>query len=369
MSTSRRPATVAEYNREPTRPCPFDESFSGGCASPGPEIGPVDPRPPLPLSPVGAPYPSHMRLREPIIHDDCRAAPRASPGLGHEQPLGAPVQQAPSGWVSASKELCVSLLTHALSAAAAIYDEQDGDFHFTRGSKRVKTSAEPVAEPSVEPSPAPARKPVGRPRQTAGKKRQSSPPAQQQETPATTSRRSARQKAGSSPEPPRDDLSVPKPRAKGGRKPRASMERVEEAEETAKPRRMAASKVERTRMDVDDPPQPQQIVLPFADTPIINRNKELRKKGGQRRSSLGMRGRRASSLIENGHSAIPHREVDAAEFYKHIEAEGLSEPRRMRQLLTWCGERALSEKPPLGSSNSNVVLGGNAQPSCSCLPV
>lgn len=102
----------------------------------------------------------------------------------------------------------------------------------------------------------------------------------------------------------------------------------------------------------------QTIALPFSDTPIINRNKELRRKNGQRRSSVGMRGRRASSLIDNGHSALPHREVDSAEFYKHIEAEGLPEPRRMRQLLMWCGERALSEKPPHGSANSSALLGG-----------
>jgi predicted esterase len=110
-------------------------------------------------------------------------------------------------------------------------------------------------------------------------------------------------------------------------------------------------------------PQSQMIALPFSDTPIINRNKEFRKKGGaagSRRSSLGMRGRRASSLIDNGHSALPHREVDPAEFYKYIAAEGLSEPRRMKQLLIWCGERALSEKPPHGSRGSSAVLGGES---------
>jgi kinetochore protein Mis13/DSN1 len=97
----------------------------------------------------------------------------------------------------------------------------------------------------------------------------------------------------------------------------------------------------------------------MSDTPIINRNKEMRKKGNtNRRSSLGSRGRRASSLIESGQSAIPHREVDTAHFFKHIEAEGLPEPRRMKQLLTWCGERALSEKPPLGTPNANAILGG-----------
>lgn len=102
----------------------------------------------------------------------------------------------------------------------------------------------------------------------------------------------------------------------------------------------------------------KQIALPFSDTPVINRNKEMRKKTGNRRSSVGMRGRRASSLMNSGHSAIPHREVVASEFYKHIESDGLTEPRRMKQLLTWCGERSLAEKPPLGSLNSNAILGG-----------
>ncbi|KZZ91601.1 Mis12-Mtw1 family protein [Ascosphaera apis ARSEF 7405] len=38
---------------------------------------------------------------------------------------------------------------------------------------------------------------------------------------------------------------------------------------------------------------------------------------------------------------LPHDEVRTEEFYKHIEGEGLPEPRRMRQLLTWCAMRAI----------------------------
>lgn len=48
-----------------------------------------------------------------------------------------------------------------------------------------------------------------------------------------------------------------------------------------------------------------KIALPFADTPVISRNKAMRegKAGkGDRRSSLGLRGRRASSLIDSGTS-------------------------------------------------------------------
>ncbi len=44
-------------------------------------------------------------------------------------------------------------------------------------------------------------------------------------------------------------------------------------------------------------------------------------------------------------AALPHNEVEASDFYKHIESEGLPEPRRMKQLLTWCATRAMGEKP------------------------
>ena len=50
-----------------------------------------------------------------------------------------------------------------------------------------------------------------------------------------------------------------------------------------------------------------KIALPFADTPVQRRNKEMRQgatKKGERRSSLGLRGRRASSLIDNGSNGM-----------------------------------------------------------------
>ncbi|RMD40188.1 hypothetical protein DV735_g4930, partial [Chaetothyriales sp. CBS 134920] len=103
-----------------------------------------------------------------------------------------------------------------------------------------------------------------------------------------------------------------------------------------------------------------KIALPFADTPVIRRNKEMRENKSsrsERRSSLGMRGRRASSLIETGNSnALPHAEVDVQDFYKHIEASGLSEPRRMRQLLTWCATRAMDQKAVGGTSEEASAI-------------
>lgn len=103
--------------------------------------------------------------------------------------------------------------------------------------------------------------------------------------------------------------------------------------------------------------EPTKISLPFADTPIIRRNKAMRKGNNEaRRSSLGMRGRRASSLIDSGTSnALPHDQVETADFYKHIEST-LLEPRRMRQLLMWCGARALGSKPSFAIDDSEVRL-------------
>lgn len=160
-----------------------------------------------------------------------------------------------------------------------------------------------------------------------------------------------------------------------------------------------------------------KIALPFSDTPVIKRNKEMRaaqNKGSSshRRSSAGSRGKRASSLIESGTSngrdpisgqclkspvilanfekdallrnsllkpdgdgeklnefpvaspppeghqdmensadmirnfiAVPHADVDVWDFYKLIDQQGLTEQRRMHQLLIWCASRALLEKP------------------------
>ncbi|KAK1836265.1 Mis12-Mtw1 protein family-domain-containing protein [Podospora conica] len=283
-------------------------------------------------------------------------------------------------------------------AAASVYDEQDGDFLFTR-AKRVKTGTEsesPAAAAVATAAPRTATKNVGRSSKTTSKRRVSPssppppppPPVAQPKAAPAAARRTSKRKSSLAAAPPAAEAAAPRPR---GRPKKADLaERIPEEEERErappppKPTRAAnGRRATRERREADDSMElvaatpdgdgrsaegersyeSQQIALPFSDTPIINRNKELRKKGGasgSRRSSLGMRGRRASSLIDNGHNALPHREVDPSEFYKHIEAEGLSEPRRMKQLLIWCGERSLSEKPPHGSHGSSAVLGARA---------
>ncbi|KAH7351212.1 Mis12-Mtw1 protein family-domain-containing protein [Rhexocercosporidium sp. MPI-PUGE-AT-0058] len=241
------------------------------------------------------------------------------------------------------------------SKRLAAYDEEDGDFVFTRGSKRTKT-APAQSEPALAPAPS-----VKRGRKPKETKERDDEPTTIAKNPR------GRKMSFSTPKADSDTLVVAKKR----KTTRSSAGRAQNGESNGNTSR--ADQVDYDSVDlvgetavevtdgslVDHSKQSTVIALPFSDTPIINRNKELRKKGGNggaRRSSLGLRGRRASSLIDNGHSAIPHREVETSEFYKHIEAEGLSEPRRMKQLLTWTGERCMGEKPSHGDPNIGAVL-------------
>lgn len=261
--------------------------------------------------------------------------------------------------------------------------EQDDDFQFVRKSKKAKTEepqavALPVRKPRGRPSAAareravresiggdedveliaaePARKSTTK--KTSSSRRKASSDAVQDEPPAKASKRGTRKSSRVSNEDAApEEEEQPPPRTNG------SSTRTKKA---SKPKAPPPVTQEEEDISIEESPvhetaeRPTKIALPMSDTPIINRNKEMRKKGGNgsRRSSLGSRGRRASSLIESGQTAIPHREVSTSAFYKHIEAD-LLEPRRMKQLLIWCGERALSEKPR-GTLNSGAVLGARA---------
>ncbi|KAJ5328138.1 hypothetical protein N7452_008528 [Penicillium brevicompactum] len=152
-----------------------------------------------------------------------------------------------------------------------------------------------------------------------------------------------------------DRHTEPEVKAKPGRpRARGSSEGLPEAKKSRKGRPPKTKATESNGYNSpEQPPAGTKVALPMADTPVIQRNKELRGgKGdkGKRRSSLSMRGRRASSLIDSGASnALPHREVGTADFFKHIADDGLPEPRRMRQLLIWCATRAIGDKPKGGS--------------------
>ncbi|KAK7516411.1 kinetochore protein-like protein Mis13 [Phyllosticta citriasiana] len=264
------------------------------------------------------------------------------------------------------------------AAKSASYEEEDDGFTFSRGRSR-KTAKKPTTapvreEPEPEPEPAPpkASKPVKpAPSEPAKKSRTTkkslaaiAPAVADEIEPGPKRRRSARlsgDNVATNQPPP-----VATPAAEKPKRTRKSA--VEKEARTPKSR---AEEDEGLALVGQNGAQPQsdqpsregtKIALPFADTPIIKRNKELRKGGGSghRRSSTGLRGRRASSLIDSGTSnAVPHAEVATEEFYKLIE-DSLPEPRRMKQLLVWCGTRALPEKPSGDVPDSSAIMAARA---------
>ncbi|OJJ60542.1 hypothetical protein ASPSYDRAFT_146695 [Aspergillus sydowii CBS 593.65] len=236
---------------------------------------------------------------------------------------------------------------------AEIYDEDIEGFQFSRITNNKKQRASKEAEKPDLPAPEePAPQPTPR-RGRPPKKKVEQKPSNVTETKKDSEgamKRKTRGSARTAPEP------EPQSQPQTERSTRATRRRDEGEQVTVEKKRKkgrpSKSHEEQPNGYVSPEAPPAgtaTIALPMADTPVIQRNREMRGKKsgkGSRRSSLSMRGRRASSLIDSGASnALPHKKVDTAEFYKHIAADGLVEPRRMRQLLIWCGTRAMGDKP------------------------
>ncbi|KAG8968143.1 hypothetical protein FRC03_008496 [Tulasnella sp. 419] len=93
------------------------------------------------------------------------------------------------------------------------------------------------------------------------------------------------------------------------------------------------------------------VPLPVRDTPLISKNREMRKEKTERRkSSMGARSARVSESFGAGIVATPHAAVESSSFYTHISPE-LPEAIRIRQLLVWCAHRAVSASTPDGPSS------------------
>lgn len=267
-----------------------------------------------------------------------------------------------------------------------VYDQKADDFSFSRSrkAKATKESAarifrtertSPVKAPDVPPAePVPAPVEASAPKELQKKKQKRRlPTTPEHEAEGKTVRRSKRLSNENAPE----EQTSPHKAA------HAQSHANQTRGGSPSPFRHRPITVEKKRKPVDGGVEHEKITriqLPFTDTPVIKRNKEMRKttaENGQRRSSSGMRGRRASSLIDEGRgngksnagfqrqysdlafekgcandlTALPHAEVPTSEFYKHISAD-LTEPRRMRCLLGWCGTRALPPKPEAPKENT-----------------
>lgn len=267
------------------------------------------------------------------------------------------------------------------------YDEEVEGFTFKKVSKKAKEGKPPVVRnsiaerqptppnPSVRPA-EPAAVPNGdvatRPAQKKGRRRLPSTPEREAAGKAVRrSKRLSNENVSSDPAPSPHKSAHAKSHANNEHSPSPEKARPVTVE---KKRKRGANGLEEEQKIM-------RIALPFQDTPVIKRNKEFRKSSadGHRRSSSGMRGRRASSLIDEGRGngtfkiaiiggrmfvfgqlltdnvihvvALPHAEVPVTEFFKHISPD-LTEPRRMRCLLGWCGTRALPPKPEAPKENT-----------------
>ncbi|TKX20592.1 putative Mis12-Mtw1 protein family protein [Elsinoe australis] len=251
----------------------------------------------------------------------------------------------------------------AATKKAKTYEESDGAFAFSRGSrsKRGKSRSEDVPEPSKpakETKPASPPPPAPAPATTKKRPRKTLPVTPEKDD-APKVRRSKRlsgeneTRTAGLDDPFVDAITRTGKKGAMAKTPARAAEAQPSQPEPQREESPALQNGGPSALHVAKKRTPKRIDLAKSETPVIRRNKAMRQTSGEnggRRSSAGLRGKRASSLIDSGTSnAVPHTEVETGEFYKHI-SQDLVEPRRMKQLLVWCGTRALGEKRVEGES-------------------
>lgn len=193
------------------------------------------------------------------------------------------------------------------------YEEEADGFQFSRAKAKKPAAGAATKAGSAHPATEPA-KPAEKPaRSTSTRGKRPLPEAPPEDKDEPRRRRSARLSG--------DDLEkqpsvTVKPKASSKTKAKepiqtkqvfneARKEIPQDAPSLLKTPRVEALRAEgRMEEQAEEQKGPTKIALPFADTPVIQRNKEMRKNSaqGHRRSSAGMRGRRASSLMDTGMS-------------------------------------------------------------------
>ena len=189
------------------------------------------------------------------------------------------------------------------------YDEEDDGFAFTR-TRAKKAKATPVLPSTIEEDKQETRAETVPPKKSR-KKSEPPPDAPAGESePKSGRRRSARhsgehEKENADPQP----LQVKKRRKDRGSSEMKADQGAEKSQIQPQPQTQSTHEPPRNESSQDHTKPIEitfdatKIALPFADTPRIQRNKDMRKTNAARRSSLGLRGRRASSLIDSGKSS------------------------------------------------------------------
>lgn len=208
-----------------------------------------------------------------------------------------------------------------------VYDQVDDDdgFMFSKGSKKgksAKANATTTAKSTTEAQAGAgatgktghdASAETAAPK-TAKKTRRQMPSTPERDAADRTVRRSKRisnEHEQPQPEPQASPIRASHAKAQLNTKERSpSPEKARPVTVEKKRRRVVEAEGDGAERAVEEQ-RTARIALPFADTPVIKRNKEMRKAsadmaaksasaGGSRRTSSGMRGKRASSLMEEG---------------------------------------------------------------------
>lgn len=210
----------------------------------------------------------------------------------------------------------------AKKSAKAAYDEDDDGFQFSRRTSKRTTKAQAASAPEPIPEEPPAKNAQSQDplpaKPTARRKKTTTTVVELEVGETHKRRRSTRLSADKEQLEVRPKAAEPttskRPRksAPAEKERRKQITPVPETKPEGKGALVGTKTPTQNELTVvkKRDPNAQRIMLPFADTPVITRNKEMRKgsKEGHRRSSTGLRGRRASSLIDSGMSngETPH---------------------------------------------------------------
>jgi len=222
--------------------------------------------------------------------------------------------------------------------ARKAYDEEVDGFAFKKGVRKVKEPKQPAVRNSVTEEQLPAAAAVPAPGKVASPVKPQGPTPAQSEAaaapkpapkkarrrfPTTPEREAAekpirRSKRLSSEHEPAN--SAPSPIRPAHAKSHANTERSPSPE---KARPITIEKKRKRGVDgAEEEEKIMRITLPFQDTPVIRRNKEMRKGGdesGHRRSSSRMRGRRVSSMMDEGRGNGTYHATSSRSIVAHVQ--------------------------------------------------
>lgn len=173
------------------------------------------------------------------------------------------------------------------------YEEEDDGFTFARKTRSKKATDAPVVVERSQPSPAKSRAAPRNATRSDSKTDSRNAPTSS-DTDATRHKRRSARLSGD-----KEEVVQILPSTQPKRKRKSNELKSSDTNRSGSP------ELPQPELQIEKKRDGTKIALPFADTPVINRNKEMRamkSKAPNRRSSVNSRGRRASSLIESGTS-------------------------------------------------------------------